>query len=105
MKQPSVGHASRVLLATALAAVLGVAAVLLLPHDGGARQDRWTPLAAAQLERTEVAAARIGRFVYVVGGFERSSGQTVPSVERYDIRRDRWARLPDMPVEIGRAHV
>jgi N-acetylneuraminic acid mutarotase len=91
----------RVLLAGALAAVLGVTAVLFLPRDGGARQDRWTPLAPAQLERTEVAAARIGRFVYVVGGFERASGATVAAVERYDIRRDRWARLPDMPVALN----
>ena len=91
----------RVLLAAALAALLGLAAALVLPLDGGARQDRWTPLAPAQLERTEVAAARIGRFVYVVGGFERASGQTVAAVERYDIRRDRWSRLPDMPVALN----
>ena len=91
----------RVLLAGALAAVLGVAAVLFLPRGGGARQDRWTPLAPAQLERTEVAAARIGRFVYVVGGFERASGRTVAAVERYDIRRDRWTRAPDMPVALN----
>jgi N-acetylneuraminic acid mutarotase len=37
----------------------------------------------------------------VVGGFERASGQTVAAVERYDIRRDRWARLPDMPVALN----
>jgi Kelch motif len=91
----------RVLLAGALAAVLGVAAVLFLPRDGGAREDRWTPLAPAQLERTEVAAARIGRFVYVVGGFERASGGTVAAVERYDIRRDRWTRAADMPVALN----
>jgi N-acetylneuraminic acid mutarotase len=48
-----------------------------------------------------VAAARIGRFVYVVGGFERSSGATVASVERYDIRRDRWTRAPDMPLAVN----
>jgi N-acetylneuraminic acid mutarotase len=76
-------------------------AVLLLPRDGRARQDRWTPLAPAQLERTEVAAARIGRHVYVVGGFERSSERTVAAVERYDIRRDRWTRVADMPVALN----
>jgi N-acetylneuraminic acid mutarotase len=92
---------SRALLAGTCAVVVGLVAVLLLPRDGGARQDRWTPLAPAQLERTEVAAARIGRFVYVVGGFERSSGQTVAAVERYDIRRDRWRRISDMPVALN----
>ncbi len=92
---------SRALLAGTCAVVLGLLAVLLLPRDGGARQDRWTPLTPAPLERTEVAAARIGRFIYVVGGFERSRGQTVAAVERYDIRRDRWRREPGMPVALN----
>jgi Kelch motif len=96
-----VSGASRVLWAVALAAVLGLAAVLVLPRDGGARQDRWTPLRPAQLERSEVAAARIGRFIYVVGGFERATDGTVAAVERYDIRRDRWTRVPDMPVALN----
>jgi Kelch motif len=91
----------RAILTGTCALLLSLAAVLLLARDGGARQDRWTPLAPAQLERTEVAAARIGRFAYVVGGFERSSGQTVAAVERYDIRRDRWSRLRDMPVALN----
>jgi N-acetylneuraminic acid mutarotase len=93
--------ASRALLAGTLAAVLGVVSVLLLPRDGGARQDQWTELEPAPLERTEVAAARIGRFVYVVGGFERTSGRTVATVERYDIRRDRWRLVRDMPVALN----
>jgi N-acetylneuraminic acid mutarotase len=92
---------SRALLAGTLAAVLGLAAVLVLPRDGGARQDRWTPLRPAQVERTEVAAARVGRFVYVVGGFERTSGRTVATVERYDLRRDRWRLVADMPVALN----
>jgi hypothetical protein len=91
----------RTLLAAALAASFGVAVVLLLARDGGAREDRWTPLRPASLERTEVAAARVGRFVYVVGGFERTSGRTVGSVERYDVRRDEWDFVPDMPVELN----
>ena len=33
----------------------------------------WRSLAPATLERTEVAAARVGRFVYVMGGFEERS--------------------------------
>jgi Kelch motif len=101
VRRPQGARASRVLLAGTLTAALGLAAVLLLPRDGGARQDRWTALQPAQLERTEVAAARIGRFIYVVGGFERSSGGTVAAVERYDIRRDRWRREPDMPVALN----
>jgi Kelch motif len=99
--RPPASSASRLLWAVALAAALGLVAVLLLPRDGGARQDQWTALRPAQLERTEVAAARIGRFIYVVGGFERSTAGTVAAVERYDIRRDRWRRVPDMPIALN----
>jgi N-acetylneuraminic acid mutarotase len=85
--------------------VLGAGAVAVAaggsagPEDS--RADRWTALRPAPLERTEVAAARIGRSIYVVGGFERGSGQTVASVERYDIRRNRWSRVPPMPLAVN----
>ena len=88
----------------AAVALLGGAAVALAAGAAGpedARRDRWTALRPAPLERTEVAAARIGRSIYVVGGFERRSGQTVAAVERYDIRRNRWSRLPPMPLALN----
>jgi hypothetical protein len=63
---------------------------------------RWLPLASAGLERSEVAAARIGHAIYVLGGFERTSGgATTAAVERYDIRRDRWRRVRSMPVALN----
>ena len=96
------------------------AAVLVLCLAGGGRGDRargrrrrrgdapaasaagrWTALRPALLARTEVAAARVGRFVYVVGGFERRSGGTTAAVERYDLRRDRWRRVRSMPVALN----
>jgi N-acetylneuraminic acid mutarotase len=102
-------RAPATLLAAALLAA-GVAA-LAIGDDGegsdssdraaGAATGRWLPLAAAGLERTEVAAARVGRFVYVVGGFERRSGATTSAVERYDIRGDRWQRVASMPVGLN----
>jgi N-acetylneuraminic acid mutarotase len=92
--------APRALFALAVALLAG-AALLLAPGAGDARRDRWTALPSAQLERTEVAAARVGRFVYVVGGFERISGLTSAAVERYDIRRRRWKRVRDMPVALN----
>ena len=55
----------------------------------------------AQLARTEVAAARVGRFVYVAGGFERRSGRSTAAVERYDLRSDRWRRVRSMPVALN----
>ena len=63
----------------------------------------WRALAPASLARTEVAAARVGRFVYVMGGFERESGATTAATERYDIERDRWTRVADMPVALNHA--
>ena len=64
---------------------------------------KWRPLAASTLARTEVAAARVGRFVYVMGGFERGSGATSAVTERYDLRRDRWRRVADMPTGLNHA--
>jgi hypothetical protein len=91
---------SRALLAGALGLAL-IAAALLVARDGGARTDRWEPLRPAALERTEVAAARVGRFVYVVGGFLGPTGETTAAVERYDVRTDRWRRVRDMPLALN----
>jgi N-acetylneuraminic acid mutarotase len=60
----------------------------------------WRPLHDAILRRTEVGAARIGRFIYVVGGFLPST-ETTDAVERYDIRRDRWKLVESMPVAVN----
>ena len=59
----------------------------------------WGTLPSAPLERSEVAAARIGNFIYVVGGFE--PGRTSPAVERYDIRRRSWKRVRSMPLAVN----
>ena len=95
------------LVAAGLAAVV-VAALAIgddEPPRGGrtAATGRWLPLASAGLDRTEVAAARIGRAIYVVGGFERRSGATTTAVERYDIRADSWRRVRSMPVGLNHA--
>jgi N-acetylneuraminic acid mutarotase len=102
---------SRGLLAAVVALLAAGGTVLALASGGSddepapreARSDRWTPLASAGLERTEVAAARIGRFVYVVGGFEQRSRATTRAVERYDIRNDRWERVRSMPIGVNHA--
>jgi len=61
---------------------------------------RWRALHDAILRRTEVGAARIGRFIYVVGGFLPST-ETTAAVERYDIERDRWKQLQPMPIAVN----
>ena len=95
----------------ALAAMLGLAAVgaaaVALASDRGddgaaaARFDRWVPLRSAPMARTEVAAARVGGSIYVVGGFVRAANATTAAVERYDIARNRWTRVRDMPVGLN----
>jgi N-acetylneuraminic acid mutarotase len=94
---------SRRLVLGAAVAALGGAGVALGASAGpeDARSDRWTALRPAALERTEVAAARIGRSIYVVGGFEKASGATTAAVERYDIRTNRWSRVRAMPVGLN----
>lgn len=69
-----------------------------------AATDRWKPLPKSKLARTEVGAARIGRAIYVVGGFDRASdGGTTAAVERYSIPGRRWTRVRSMPVGLNHA--
>ena len=98
-------RAARLAIGAAVALAAGGGAVVLASggDPGDARADRWTALAPAPLARTEVAAARIGRSIYVVGGFERDSGATSAAVERYDIRRNRWSRVRSMPLALNHA--
>jgi N-acetylneuraminic acid mutarotase len=65
-----------------------------------ARASGWQPLRPALLRRTEVGAARIGRFIYVVGGFLPSRATTA-AMERYDIRKDRWRHAPPLPIAVN----
>jgi hypothetical protein len=84
-------------------AILALCAVLVAAGCGGDRADaEWRSLRPSTLERTEVAAARVGRFIYVMGGFEPSRATTA-ATERYDIERDRWRRVADMPVALNHA--
>ena len=89
---------ARLLLCLALATGAGCGG-----DDGAATMDGWTQLAPAPLARTEVAAARVGRHIYVIGGFERDSGASTPATERYDVESGRWVRVSDMPVALNHA--
>lgn len=94
----SVGLSASVL----LVALLGLIAACG-SGDGsraGAATTAWRALSSATLERTEVGAARIGKSIYVVGGFLAPS-TTTAAVERYDIGRDRWQVLRSMPIAVN----
>jgi N-acetylneuraminic acid mutarotase len=89
--------------AALVAALLGLVACSPGERASVASTTAWRPLAGSTLARTEVAAARVGRFVYVMGGFERATGATTAVTERYDLRRDRWRRAADMPAGLNHA--
>ena len=64
----------------------------------------WSALPSSPLSRTEVAAARIGGKVYVVGGFI-PPGAPPSSVAVYEIKTGRWTIGPDMPILVNHAMV
>ena len=54
------------------------------------------------LARTEVAGARLGGELVVVGGY-LADGSSTGRVDAYSPRTDRWRRLPDLPVGVNHA--
>lgn len=62
----------------------------------------WEARTSSPLARTEVATARLGRFIYVLGGYA-TGGAPSRAVERYDTRRDRWSLVSPMPVALNHA--
>jgi hypothetical protein len=67
----------------------------------GARSPRWVSLQPSPLERTESAAARIGRFIYVVGGFIAPHGATTDQAARYDIASGSWSHVAPLPIGVN----
>ena len=104
-------HRARWVAAATFVAVAGVVAAVALP-DGGdgsegesaARGARWAAQPSSPLERTEVGTARVGRFIYVVGGFVPDL-DTTPQVARYDIRSRAWTLVAPMPLGVNHAAV
>jgi N-acetylneuraminic acid mutarotase len=98
-------HRWRLALAGIVAASAAVAIALLAEGDqanGGADASagRWVALQPSPLARTEVGAARIGRFVYVVGGFVPPA-DTSDQVARYDTERGEWTLVSPMPTGVN----
>ena len=71
--------------------------------QAGAGVPAWRRLRSSTIARTEVAAARIGDAVFVVGGFAAPDGATSAIVERYDLRRNRWTRVAPIPIAVNHA--
>src|SRR5215208_3892697 len=54
------------------------------------------------LPRSEVAATTLGRELVLVGGF-LADGRSSARVDAYSPARDRWRRLPALPVAVNHA--
>jgi Kelch motif len=52
--------------------------------------------------RTEVASARLGDEIVVIGGF-LADGNSTGRVDAYSPRTGRWRRLPDLPAKVNHA--
>ena len=63
---------------------------------------RWRMLAPMPTARTNPAAATLGGFVYVAGGFG-ANDETLNVVERFDPRTGAWQSSPKLPVPVGAA--
>ena len=70
------------------------------PAEGGG--PAWRRLAPVPTERTEVAAAAVGRRIWVLGGYA-ADGATLATAEVYDTVTGTWTRGPDLPVAVNHA--
>jgi hypothetical protein len=63
---------------------------------------RWVSATPLSVARTEVAAARLGDEIVVVGGF-LANGASTGRVDAYSPRKARWRRLPRLPASVNHA--
>ena len=79
--------------------LVSLMALALLAGDSQA-QDPQTWIAAEPMPtaRSGVAAAAIGRYIYVAGGRD-DRGQPLNVLERFDVEEGTWTTLPPMPTE------
>ena len=85
--------------------VLGTILFLLATFGGalgGGDAATWSERAPLPDERSEVAGALVGDEIVVVGGF-LADGRSSARVDAYEPERDRWRRLPDLPLAVNHA--
>lgn len=89
----------------AAAALLALATVAAAALVAGAQRPsaRWELRPALGLERTEVAAARVGSAAYVIGGYVPPDGASTRVVERVDLRSGAVRRVAPLPVGLNHA--
>ena len=73
-----------------------------LPAVAGGAGGTWSRGAPLPDARGEVAAARVGTLIYVVGGFT-ANGANSPRVDAYSPVDDSWHQAADLPVAVDHA--
>jgi Kelch motif len=96
------GAAPTTVRAVRLVKIAAVAAVLVAGGVGSAAQPAWRPARPVPIPRTEIVAAPLGKEIAVVGGFLRTGANT-GRADAYSPVRNRWRRLPDLPVTVDHA--
>jgi hypothetical protein len=61
----------------------------------------WRAAAPIPLPRSEVAAAALGDEIIVIGGYLNARGASSSRVDAYSPARNRWRRLPNLPVAVN----
>jgi N-acetylneuraminic acid mutarotase len=74
-------------------------ALLLPPALAAGSTAKWERGAPLPVARGEVAAARVGGEIFVVGGFA-ADGQNSPRVDAYSPAGNSWRQVPDLPVSV-----
>jgi N-acetylneuraminic acid mutarotase len=79
-----------------------VLAITLATAVASSAAPGWQSAAPLPLPRTEVAGARLGDELVVVGGY-LADGSSTGRVDAYSPRTNRWRRLPDFPAKVNHA--
>lgn len=80
-----------------------LAILVLVPSAANSRAatPTWKEAAPIPLPRSEVAAAAVRNEIVVVGGFLDDRGTSSSRVDAYSPARNRWRRLPNLPVAVN----
>ena len=81
--------------------LVALALFLCLAASASSQATGWTAAKPIPLPRSEVAAAALGDEIIVVGGYLNSRGASSSRVDAYSPPRNRWRRLPNLPVAVN----
>jgi N-acetylneuraminic acid mutarotase len=61
----------------------------------------WTDTSDIPTPREHLGAASDGRYLYAVGGRDRTAAENIDALERYEPANDKWTTLDPMPKDVG----